>query len=141
MTFMFWADQVSTANRDTGTFRGDGLTRMREEVLHSDPVIYYDHSRTGDGMPGLDTVWDEEGNRIIPYHCATRFIDPGDVDEDQQYRFLEIRTMFEWADKFYQYWTDHNSTLGIRRLGYALDDGVLVDDTHLRPDVDRIAWV
>ena len=140
MTFMFWADQVSTANRDAGTFGGVGLTSMRDEVLYSDPVVYYDHSRSGDGMSGLDTIRDEDGNPIIPYYRATRSIDPEDVEEGQRYRLVEIRAMFEWADRFYPYWRDYNPPLGIRRLGYPVNDGVLVDDTHLRPEIDRYAW-
>ena len=136
VAFMFWADRVSTASRDTRPIRGDGLGRMREEVLHSDPIMYYDHSRMSDDMPGLDTIRDDDGNPLIPYYRATRCVDPYEVEGDQTRRYLTIRTLFEWADRFYPYWIDFNPPLGIRRLGYLWEDGDFVGDIELYPEID-----
>ena len=136
VAFMFWADRVSTASRDTRPIRGDGLGRMREQVLHSDPIMYYDHTRMSDDMPALTPVRDDLGYEIIPYYRATQFIDPYGVEDSQTQRYLTMATMFVWADTFYPNWIDFNPPLGIRRLGYLWEDGDFVGDIELYPEID-----
>ena len=126
VAFMFWADRVSTASRDTTPIRGDGLGRMREQVLHSDPIMYYDHTRMSDDMPEMTTLRDDDGNLMKPYHRSTRYIDPYGYDHlentGQIRRYVAMAAMFIWADTFYPDWVDYNPPLGIRRLGYLWED-------------------
>ena len=108
---MFWADRTSTAERDVEPIRGDGLERMREAVLHTEPIMIYDHSRLIGDMPELS-------DDIIPYHRATRFICPLEARTREAWR---IATVFIWAYHFYPNWRDYNPPMGIRRLGYSWD--------------------